>query len=285
MRLEKYRVAVVVAGLIMSLFGATRTIAAESSSGQAITFFGVEMKRDDQITLKEAKDFARSHGQANYVISKNPFVNYEGSGDVILSSYGLDRAEQEQIASQIPGKGKVLEISVLPSVLSSKENIGLYKLPIVRTEDFVGGDVWVRSGSNKPQMLAKGIVISTSKSNIANLFKFVGFTDNESALAYCLDECMRYDLANGNKTPLAPAEKVDVAGIHTSVDKLLDKEGAEDCKSQMTVDLIQNVGKNGFYRGVCATKGNQALEVQLRKSSGSWKVTNSSWVQPPARVK
>src|SRR5262249_55481620 len=117
------------------------------------------------------------------------------------------------------------------------------------------------------------------------LFKFVGFTDNEGALAYCLDECTRYDLVNGNKTPLAPTNKTDVAGIHTSVDELLTKQGATACKSNMSVDLIQNLDKNGFYRGVCPTKGNEALEVKLKKSSGSWKVVNSPWQEPPQTMK
>jgi hypothetical protein len=279
----KHPITAIVAGLVVAAFGtalAVRAGADEAKPNQALTFYGVEMKRQDNITLKEAKNFARSHGQANYVISKTPLVNYEGTGDVILSSYGLDRAEQEKLAATIPGKGKILEINVLPSVMSTKKGVGVYKLPIVRTEDSIGGDVWVQAGSNPPQMLAKAVMISTTRPRVSNLFKFVGFADNESALAYCLEDCTRFDLVSGNKTPLAPTNKVDAAGIHTSVDDLLGKQGVANCRSQMTVDIIQNVDKNGFYRGFCPTKGDQALEVQLRKSSGSWKVVNSSWLQP-----
>jgi hypothetical protein len=279
----KHQITAIMAGLVIAVF-AVRAGADEATNGQALTFYGVEMKREDQITLNEAKKFASSHGQANYVISKSPFVSYEGTGDVILASYGLDRAEQEKVATEIPSKGKVIEIQIQPSAVSAKKGVGIYKLPIIRTEDSVGGDVWVRAGSNPPQMLAKAVVINTMKPNVANLFRFVGFTDKEGALAYCLDQCTRYDLVSGIKTPLPPTDKVDVAGIHTSVDELLTKQGDDSCKSKMDVDLIQNVDKNGYYRGQCTTKGNQVLEVRLKKSSGSWKVLNSAW-QPPVQTR
>lgn len=268
-----------ITGLLISIFAAS-VGAEEAANSQALTFYGVEMKREDQITLSEAKKFARAHGQANYVISKTPFVSYEGTGDVILASYGLDRADQEKVASEVPGKGKVIEIQILPSAVSPKKGVGIYKLPIVRTEDSIGGDVWVRSGSNTPQMLAKAVMISSTRTDLSNLFRFIGFTDKEGALAYCVEQCVRYDLVNGSRTPLPPTNKVDVAGIHTSVNQLLTKQGEATCKSQMNVDMIKNVEKNGYYRGLCPTKGNQILEVQLKKSSGEWKVLNSSWEQP-----
>lgn len=273
-----------IAGLVVvTAFGVGLPVSAgaeEISTGQPITFYGVEMKREDKITVTEAKNFARSHGQANQVISKSPFVSYEGTGDVILASYGLDRAEQEKLIATIPGKGKILEFQVQPSVLSAKKGIGIYKLPILKGDEWTGGDVWVRAGSNTPQLLTKAAVITSSKPNVANTFRFVGFTEKETGLAYCLDECTRYDLVNGSKTPLPPTNRVDVAGIHTSVDDLLIKQGNSDCKSKMDVDLIQNVDKNGYYRGHCTAKNNQVLEVQLKKASGSWKVLKSAWQQP-----
>ena len=81
----KHKITAIMAGLMIAVFAACAG-AEEATNGQALTFYGVEMKRDNQITLKEAKDFARSHGQANYVISKTPLVSYEGTGDVILAS-------------------------------------------------------------------------------------------------------------------------------------------------------------------------------------------------------
>ncbi|HEX5036764.1 MAG TPA: hypothetical protein VFX30_06365 [bacterium] len=276
----KHQITAVMVGLMMAVFAVPAVAGEEAPTGRPLTFYGVEMKREDKITLNEAKKFARSHGQANYVLSKTPLVSYEGTGDVFLASYGLDRAEQEKAAAEIPGKGKILEIQVLPSAVSAKKDVGIYKLPIVRTEDSIGGDVWVRAGSNTPQMIAKAVLISSTRTDLTNLFRFIGFTDKEGALAYCLDQCVRYDLVNGTKTPLPPANKVDVAGIHTSVDELLTKQGDSVCKSKMNVDTIQNVDKNGYYRGLCTAKGNQVLEVQLKKSSGSWKVLKSTWEQP-----
>lgn len=276
----KHQITAMVAGLVLAMAASAAVRAEEAANNtnsQALTFYGVEMKRDDQITLKEFQKFARSHGQANYVLSESPLISYEGTGDVILSSYGLDKAEQEKIASEIPSKGKVLEIQVSPSALSTKRGVGLYKLPLLSTEDSNGGDVWVKAGNNAPQKVESRVVLNSNKPNVANMFKFLGFTDHEGALAYCLDDCMRYDLVNGNKTPLQKPTNVDAAGIHRSIDGLLGKEGADTCKGKMTNDTIQNAGNNGYYRGVCPTKGNQVLEVQLQKDSGRWKVINSTW--------
>jgi hypothetical protein len=115
---------------------------------------------------------------------------------------------------------------------------------------------------------------------MSGLFKFVGFSDRESALVYCLDECQRYDLVSGNKTPEKKINSVEAAGIHRSVDGLLTKEGQDACKGNMIGDFIQNAEKSGYYRGICKAKGNQpVLEVRLKRDSGRWQVINHNWQQ------
>lgn len=104
-------------------------------------------------------------------------------------------------------------------------------------------------------------------------------------MAYCLDECTRFDLVSGQKTALAATKGEDAAGIRKSIDNLLTREDAEACKNTMSPDQILNVDKEGFYRGVCPAKGNQVLQVQLKKDSGRWKVINSTWQQPMAAPK
>ena len=275
---------IVLAGLVLSLAGltglTTEVRAADVQTAEPLTFYGVEMKRDGEISLKEFKKYARSHGQANFVISKTPFVGYEGTGDVILASYETDRAAAEKLAEEIPGKGKVLEIRVQPFAVSEKRGVAVFKLPVLRTEKSTDGDIWVRAGRNEPQRIEKRVVLGSLEPNISGLFKFVGFSDRESALVYCLDECQRYDLVSGNKTPEKKINSVEAAGIHRSVDGLLTKEGQETCKGKMIGDFIQNADKSGYYRGICNAKATEpVLEVRLKRDSGRWQVINHTWQQ------
>jgi hypothetical protein len=254
--------------------------AAEVQTVEPLTFYGVEMKRDAEISLKEFEKYARSHGQANYVLSRTPFVDYEGTGDVILASYETDRAAAEKLAEEIPGKGHVLEIRVQPVAVSEKRGVAVFKLPLLRTEKSTSGDIWVRAGKNEPQRIEKRVVLGSLEPNISGLFKFVGFSDRESALVYCLDECRRYDLVSGVTSPEKRISGVEAAGIHRSVDNLLAKEGQEACKGKMTGDFIQNADKSGYYRGICPVKGSQpVLEVRLKRDSGRWQVINHAWQQ------
>lgn len=259
--------------------------AGDAPEAAALTFYGAEMKREPEITLKEFNSYARSHGQADFVISKSALVTYEGDGDVILAALETDQAAAQKAADELPGKGKVLAINVLPSALSTKKGVAVYKLPLLVTEDGRMGDVWVKAGSNAPQQIAKNVVLNSTKANVANLFKFVGFADKETALAYCLDDCTRYDLVSGQKSALTATKGEDAAGIRRSIDNLLTKEDAEVCKNKMSSDQILNVDKEGFYRGVCPAKGNQVLQVQLKKDSGRWKIINSDWQKPQAAPK
>jgi hypothetical protein len=273
-----------IATLFLGLAGvagaAMEAQAVQVQTAEPLIFYGVEMKRDDEISLKEFEKYARSHGQANFVVSKTPFVSYEGDGDVILASYETDRAAADRLAEEIPGKGKVLEIRVQPVAVSEKRGVALFKIPVLRTEKSTDGDVWVRAGKNEPQRIEKRVVLGSLEPNISGLFKFVGFSDRESAIVYCLDECQRYDLVSGIKTPEKKINSVEAAGIHRSVDGLLAKEGQEACKGNMIGDFIQNADKSGFYRGICKAKGNQpVLEVRLKRDSGRWQVINHTWQQ------
>jgi hypothetical protein len=280
----KHPITAVVAGLAIAAF-AIHARAEEPAGQQPITFYGTEMKREDQVSIKEFKNFARSHGQANYVISKSALLDYEGTGDVILADYGLDRATAEKAAAEIPGKAKVLEFRVLPQAVSDKKGVAVFRIPLLATEDSIGGDVWVRTATNPPQRIEQRVVLSSLKPNLANQFKFVGFTDKETGLAYCVEQCTRLDLVSGQKTPLAATKGEDAAGIRRSVDNLLNKEKAGACKNGMSSDEILNVDNQGYYRGICPAKGNEILHVQLKKDSGRWKVLNSDWQTPMIRQK
>jgi hypothetical protein len=268
--------------MALTLFAAGAR-ADEQNSNPLLTFYAVEMKREPQVTLKEFRNYARSHGQANFVVSKSPFVSYEGDGDVIIASYEPTRDAAQKLAEEIPTKGQVLELRLSPSAVSEKKGVAVYKLPLMMTEDAWMGDIWVRAGANPAQRIEKNVVISSTNPNIANLFKFVGYPDKETGVAYCLDECSRLDLVTGNRTPLTATKGEDAAGIRRSIDNLLTKEDAEACKNTMA-DQILNVDKEGYYRGVCPSKGNQVLQVQLKKDSGRWKIINSSW-QAPLTIK
>ena len=170
---------------------------------------------------------------------------------------------------------KTLEIHIQPS-LASKRGVGIYKLPLLKTEDSLMGDIWIQAGSNEPQKIESGVVISSKKPNIANLFKLVGFSDKSSWVVYCLDECVRYDLVTGTKTAQPDISGVEASGIRRSIDNLADKD--KDCSKKLTNDFIQNADNNGYYRGICPSKGSQnVLEVRLQRDSGRWKVVNSSW--------
>lgn len=278
----KHKIAAVAAMAVMFVALSAPGVRAEDQANPLLTFYGVEMKREPEITLKEFKNYTRSHGQANFVVTKSPLLYYEGDGDVILASYELDRDAAQKAADELPGKGKVLELHVNPSAVSVKKGVAVYKLPLLPTENSRMGDVWVRAGTNAPQRIEKGVVLTSTNPNIANLFKFIGYTDKETGLAYCLDECTRLDLVSGQRSPLNPTKGEDAAGIRRSIDNLLTKEDANDCKSKMASDQILNVDKDGYYRGVCPAKGNQVLQVQLKKDSGRWKVINSSWQGSPA---
>jgi len=269
--------AIILAAAVAANLTSVTAMAGDAPEAKPLTFYGAEMKREAQITLKEFNSYARSHGQADFVISKSPFVSYEGDGDVILATIETDQAAAQKVADELPGKGKVLEIQVLPTAVSAKKGVAVYKLPLLVTDDALMGDVWVKAGSNEPKILAKNVVLTSTKPNLANQFKFVGFADRETALAYCLDDCTRYDLVSGQKSALAATKGEDAAGIRRSIDNLLTREDAEACKNKMSSDQILNVDKEGFYRGVCPAKGNQILQVQLKKDSGRWKVINSDW--------
>ncbi len=274
-------IALVSLGLVLGVCGIS---AAKSHGSQAaaraatpISFYGVEMKRDDHITFKDFKNYARSHGQANYVVSKSPWIDYEGTGDVILASYGPDIAAANNAVGSIPGGGKVLEIHVKPAIISPNKGVAVYKLPLLPTNDSMMGDVWLLTG-NTPQEIEKGVILSSSVPNISGLLKLVGFTDNEGALVYCKDDCTRYDLVTGAKTPQAAINGVEAAGIHRSVEGLLSKGDVDACKGKMTADFIQNADKNGYYRGFCKAKApTPILEVRLKRDSGRWKVVDSVW--------
>jgi len=247
-----------------------------AASAAPLALYGVEMTRQDAVMLKDFKNYARAHGRAEFVVSKSSKIDYEGTGDVILADYTTDKDAAEKTAAEIPGGAKVLEIRVQPS-LTSKRNVSVYKLPLLKTEDSVLGDIWIQAGSNPPQKIESGVVMSSSKPNIANLFKLVGFSDKGSWLVYCLDECVRYDLVTASKSPQEKINNVEASGIRRSIDNLLDKD--KSCSKKLTFDFMQNADINGYYRGICpAKKTDNVLEVRLKRDSGRWQVVNSSWM-------
>lgn len=177
--------------------------AARVTTTEPLTFYGVEIRRQPQITIGEFEEFSKKNPQASAVLWRYPRVEYEGSGEVILAGYSPDRREAEGIGKEVPGS-KIIEIGVSPAFTPERRSFAVYLMPQVGGEDGVAGDVWVRVGREPARLVQREVGLGYADAERNKLaFKVVKVDKDERGFTYCTEDCFHYDLEEGHATAAA----------------------------------------------------------------------------------